>query len=86
MLTNQVLAAQEGENIAQALGPHNKCCILQNHGLLTLGHTVDECVYLFSALNNQCKVQLLIEAASASGIKKAIIDDEDAAFTAATIQ
>ncbi|KAK4689326.1 hypothetical protein P7C73_g787, partial [Tremellales sp. Uapishka_1] len=81
-----VLAAEEGENIAAAMGPKNKCCILQNHGLLTLGHTVDEAVYLFSALDKQCKCQLMIEAASASGIKKTVIDDKDAAFTAATIQ
>jgi hypothetical protein len=31
-------------------------------------------------------VQLMIEAAAAGGIKKSIIDDEDAKFTAATIQ
>jgi ribulose-5-phosphate 4-epimerase/fuculose-1-phosphate aldolase len=30
-----VLAAEEGNNIATALGPTNKACILQNHGLLT---------------------------------------------------
>lgn len=82
----QVLAAQEGENIAAALGPKNKCCILQNHGLLTLGDTVDEAAYLFSALDKQCKVQLMIEAAAANGIQKTIIDDEDARFTANTIQ
>ena len=82
----QVLAAEEGANIAQALGPRNKCCILQNHGLLTLGHTVDEAAYLFSALDKQCKVQLMIEAAAANGLKKTLIDDEDAQFTANTIQ
>ncbi|ORY21037.1 class II aldolase/adducin N-terminal [Naematelia encephala] len=81
-----VLAAEEGANIAQALGPKNKCCILQNHGLLTLGHTVDECAYLFSALDKQCRAQLMIEAAVGGGLKKTIISDEDAAFTAATIQ
>jgi len=80
------LAAEEGANIAAALGPKNKCCILQNHGLLTLGGTVDEAAYLFSALDKQCKVQLMIEAAAANGIKKTVIDDEDAQFTANTIQ
>lgn len=30
-----VLAEAEGENIARALGPKWKTCILQNHGLLT---------------------------------------------------
>lgn len=30
-----VLAQEEGENIAAAMGPKHKTCILQNHGLLT---------------------------------------------------
>ncbi|KAK0203781.1 arad-like aldolase/epimerase [Desarmillaria ectypa] len=81
-----VLAREEGENIAKALGPKFKTCILQNHGLLTLGNTVDEAVYLFAALDRQCKVQLMAEAAAANGLKKTIISKEDAEFTAKTIQ
>ncbi|KAH8814710.1 arad-like aldolase/epimerase [Flagelloscypha sp. PMI_526] len=81
-----VLAQEEGENIATALGPKHKACILQNHGLLTLGKTVDEAAYLFSALERQCKVQLLVEAASANGLSKTIISPDDAEFTAKTIQ
>ncbi|KIY45793.1 arad-like aldolase/epimerase [Fistulina hepatica ATCC 64428] len=81
-----VLAQEEGENIAQALGPKFKTCILQNHGLLTVGNTVDEMVYLFSALDRQCKAQLMVEAAAANGIQKTIINKEDAEFTAKTIQ
>ncbi|GAA6041704.1 hypothetical protein JCM8097_003091 [Rhodosporidiobolus ruineniae] len=81
-----VLAAEEGTNIARALGPKNRTAILQNHGLLTLGDTVDEAVYSFALLERLCEVQLKVEAASAGGIKKKVIDDEDAAFTAATLQ
>ncbi|KAG7448614.1 arad-like aldolase/epimerase [Guyanagaster necrorhizus] len=81
-----VLAQEEGENIAKAMGPKFKTCILQNHGLLTLGNTVDEAVYLFAALDRQCKVQLMAEAAAANGLKKTIISKEDAEFTARTIQ
>ena len=81
-----VLAAEEGARIAAAMGPKNRCAILQNHGLLTVGDTVDEVAYLFSALDKQCQVQLMQEAAEANGIKKTVIDDEDAKFTAATIQ
>jgi ribulose-5-phosphate 4-epimerase/fuculose-1-phosphate aldolase len=81
-----VLAAQEGVNIAKALGPKNKCAVLQNHGLLTLGSTVDECAYLFAALDRQCHAQLMIEAASKPGLEKSVIDDVDAEFTANTIQ
>ncbi|GAA5971378.1 hypothetical protein JCM11641_008329 [Rhodosporidiobolus odoratus] len=81
-----VLAQAEGENIAKALGPKNMVAILQNHGLLTMGSTVDECVYYYSALDRQCRAQLQVEAACANGLKKNVIDNEDAAFTAATLQ
>ncbi|GAA6059169.1 hypothetical protein JCM10212_005514 [Sporobolomyces blumeae] len=81
-----VLAQEEGENIARALGPKNRAIILQNHGLLTLGSTVDEAMSLFTNLDRLCKVQLMVEAAAANGLQKSIIDEEDAAFTAATIQ
>ncbi|KAL8279549.1 hypothetical protein RQP46_008111 [Phenoliferia psychrophenolica] len=83
-----VLAAEEGENIAKAMGPKFRTCILQNHGLLTVGNTVDEAVYLFAALERMCKAQLLIEAAGAGNpsLKKVLISDEDAQFTAATLQ
>jgi len=53
---------------------------------LTLGKTVDEAIHLFVALENACRVQLLAEAAAANGIPKRIIDEQDAAFTAATLQ
>ena len=36
----------EGQRIANALGPH-KAAILQNHGLLTVGKTVDETAWWF---------------------------------------
>jgi len=79
-----VLAAEEGHNIAAALGPKNKACILQNHGLLTLGKTIDECVYLFGLLDKHCHLQLMVEAAAANGIPKSIISTEDAEYTAKT--
>ncbi|KAF8063970.1 arad-like aldolase/epimerase [Lyophyllum atratum] len=82
-----VLATEEGENIARALGPKHKTCILQNHGLLTLGHTVDEAAQLFTTLDKQCQVQLLVERASANNnIQRNLIDREDAAFSAKIIQ
>src|SRR4030095_11772883 len=36
-----VYELEEGRRLAQALGQH-KAVILRNHGLLTVGHTVDE--------------------------------------------
>lgn len=54
----------EGQQIAKALGPH-KAVILQNHGLLTVGQTVDEAVWWFITMERSCQVQLLAEAAAA---------------------
>lgn len=54
----------EGQQIAKALGS-NKAAILQNHGLLTVGRTVDEAVWWFITMERSCQVQLLAEAAAA---------------------
>jgi hypothetical protein len=50
-----------------------------------VGDTVDEAAYMFSALENQCRLQLMVEAAAANGIPKQFVTDEDAAFTAKTV-
>lgn len=57
-----VLESQEGVKIAKVLD-QNKAVILRNHGLLTVGHTVDEAVWWFIAMERSCQVQLLAEAA-----------------------
>jgi ribulose-5-phosphate 4-epimerase/fuculose-1-phosphate aldolase len=54
----------EGQRIAEALGPR-KAAILQNHGLLTVGNTVDEAAWWFITMERSCQVQLLAEAAAA---------------------
>jgi ribulose-5-phosphate 4-epimerase/fuculose-1-phosphate aldolase len=54
----------EGQRIANALGPH-KAAILQSHGLLTVGKTVDEAAWWFITMERSCQVQLLAEAAAA---------------------
>ncbi|KAH8655494.1 class II aldolase [Xylariales sp. PMI_506] len=72
--------ADEGVRIAQALG-NKRCAILQNHGLLTTGKTVDEAAFLYTLMENSCKVQLLAEAASASGIQKQICPHDQAEYT-----
>ncbi|KAK6376057.1 hypothetical protein LTS17_007308 [Exophiala oligosperma] len=74
------LSGEEGENIAEALGG-GKACILVNHGLLTVGNTVDEAAFLYMVLERSCKAQLLIEAAVAGGrVQKQLIGDEEAAY------
>src|SRR5580698_6385186 len=44
--TGVVVDLEEGKRIGAALGD-NKAVILRNHGNLTVGHTVDEAVWLF---------------------------------------
>jgi ribulose-5-phosphate 4-epimerase/fuculose-1-phosphate aldolase len=62
--TGVVYETSEGERIAQALG-QQKAVILQNHGLLTVGHTVDEAAWWFITMERSCHAQLLADAAGA---------------------
>ncbi|KAI0487798.1 class II aldolase/adducin N-terminal [Xylaria cf. heliscus] len=73
-----VLGAEEGVRIAEALGPKGKAIILQNHGLLTAGGTVDEAAYLFTCMERTCEVQLMVESAR---LPKRVIGDNEAKFT-----
>ena len=59
--TGVVYETSEGERIAKALGGH-KAIILRNHGLLTVGHTVDEAAWWFITMDRSCHAQLLAEA------------------------
>lgn len=72
---------REGEEIAEAMGSEAKVAILQNHGLLTTGATVDEAAFLFCLLEDSCQAQLVADAAAASGIKKKIIPADVADYT-----
>ncbi|OAQ82587.1 aldolase [Purpureocillium lilacinum] len=77
-----VLTEEEGEKLAQCLGEKGKGLILQNHGLLTVGQTVDEAAYLYTLMERSCEVQLLADAAAeGSGKPKIIIGDKAAQFT-----
>jgi len=60
--TGIVYDTSEGDRIADALG-HYKGVILQNHGLLTVGQTVDAAVWWFITMERTCQSQLLAEAA-----------------------
>ena len=76
-----VLDREEGKRIANALG-NGKAVILQNHGLLTVGDSVDAAAFWFISLDKTCHAQLLVDAAEqGSGHKKKIINDEEAEFT-----
>jgi ribulose-5-phosphate 4-epimerase/fuculose-1-phosphate aldolase len=78
--TGVVLDTEEGKRIAHALGG-NKAVILRNHGLLTVGHSVDEAAYWFISMERSCQAQLL---ASAAG-EPVHIDAEMAALTAGQV-
>lgn len=60
--TGVVLDPAEGDRIAEALGPR-KAVILRNHGLLTVGGTVDAAAWWFVTMERSCQAQLLAEAA-----------------------
>jgi len=78
--TGVVLDPEEGKRIAHALGD-NKAAILSNHGLLTVGHSVDEAVWWFITMERTCQTQLLAEAAGTP----VLIDADQAALTATQV-
>lgn len=80
-----VLAEKEGKDIAACLG-NKKAALLQNHGLLTVGQTIEETIFWFVSLEKCCQSQLMAEAAAASRGEKPIeIGPEEAAYTYRTV-
>jgi len=74
--TGVVLDVEEGKRIAHALGD-NKAVILRNHGLLTVGTTVDAAVWWFVTMERSCQAQLLAMAAG----PRVLIDADQAGKT-----
>jgi ribulose-5-phosphate 4-epimerase/fuculose-1-phosphate aldolase len=66
----------EGRRIAEALGP-SKAAILQNHGLLTVGTSVESAVWWFITMERTCEVELLARAAGSP----IVIDPDTAELT-----
>ncbi|MEY4513033.1 MAG: hypothetical protein RLZZ450_5155 [Pseudomonadota bacterium] len=60
--TGVVLDTSEGDRIAEALGGR-KALILRNHGLLTVGASVDAAAFWFITMDRSCRAQLLADAA-----------------------
>src|SRR5437763_5596581 len=69
--TGVVLDLEEGKRLAHALGD-SKAVILRNHGLLTVGKSVDEAAWWFITMERSCQAQLMAEAA---GTPVLIADD-----------
>ncbi|PZS23696.1 MAG: class II aldolase/adducin family protein [Acidimicrobiales bacterium] len=78
--TGVVLDPQEAKRLAHALGEH-KAVILRNHGLLTVGHSVDEAAWWFATMDRSCQTQLLAEAAGTP----VLIEPEMAALAASQV-
>ncbi|MER7487264.1 class II aldolase/adducin family protein [Streptomyces sp. NPDC126497] len=68
--------AEEGRRIAGVLGSH-KALVLRNHGLLTVGDSVDAAAWWFMTMERSCQVQL---AAKAAG-RPVLIDHRQAVAT-----
>ena len=75
-----VLDNTEGEKIAAALGDR-KAAILQNHGLLTVGDSLDAAAWWYITMERSCQAQLL---AAAAGTPK-LIEHEVALHTRETV-
>jgi ribulose-5-phosphate 4-epimerase/fuculose-1-phosphate aldolase len=74
--TGVVYDPVEGQRIAAALGQY-KAVILRNHGLLTVGRTVDEAAWWFITMERSCHAQLLAQAAG----ELRLIEHENAKLT-----
>jgi ribulose-5-phosphate 4-epimerase/fuculose-1-phosphate aldolase len=71
-----VLDEDAGKALARGLGPH-KAAIHRNHGLFTVGQSVDEAAWWFITMERSCQAQLLAEAVAPPHI----IDAADARYT-----
>jgi ribulose-5-phosphate 4-epimerase/fuculose-1-phosphate aldolase len=59
-----VLDMSEGKMLANALG-NKKAAILQNHGLLTVGESVESAAWWYITMERTCQAQLMAESAGA---------------------
>jgi ribulose-5-phosphate 4-epimerase/fuculose-1-phosphate aldolase len=76
-----VLDDEEGQRIGRALGQH-KAVILRNHGMLTVGESVDSAAWWFLTLERTAQSQLMAYSAAAGlGSKPIQIRPEEAEAT-----
>ena len=66
---------EEGKRLAHTLGD-KKAAILANHGILTVGQTIEEAIFWYVTMERTCEVELLARSA---GTPKPIADDVAAA-------
>jgi ribulose-5-phosphate 4-epimerase/fuculose-1-phosphate aldolase len=77
----RVLVTEENEakHLARSLGSH-KAAILRNHGLITVGQTIEEAVWWFISMEHCCQTQFLVEGATPRPLQ---IDETNARATRA---
>ncbi|HEY1635710.1 MAG TPA: class II aldolase/adducin family protein [Acidimicrobiales bacterium] len=78
--TGVVLDLEEGKRLAHSLAD-SKAVILRNHGLLTVGQSVDEAAWWFITMERSCQAQLLAEAAG----KPVLIEEDMAKLTSTQV-
>jgi ribulose-5-phosphate 4-epimerase/fuculose-1-phosphate aldolase len=76
------LDTDERARLIADIGPHN-VLVLRNHGVLTVGRTIPEAFILMYYFEKAARVQLLAQAATASGARLALPPDPVTAKTAA---
>lgn len=64
--TGAVYDPAESRRFSQALG-RRKALLLQNHGLLTVGHSIDEAAFWLHLLERCCQTMLLVASLSPQG-------------------
>lgn len=77
-----VLNTDEGKAIAGVINDKTNIVILRNHGLLSVGTTIDEACYWFTAFDRCCQAQLMIDGASSSHGQPQQIDEKTAVESA----
>lgn len=76
------LDTEERARLVADIGPH-KLLVLRNHGVLTTGRTIPEAFILMYYFEKAARVQLLAQAAMASGARLAVPAPEVSTKTAA---
>ncbi|HXP31565.1 MAG TPA: class II aldolase/adducin family protein [Stellaceae bacterium] len=72
--TDLIVNQQLGRAVARTLAKHD-AMLLRNHGIVTVGRSLEEAVFLAVHLEKACKIQLLVESC---GGAKAVTDREEA--------
>ncbi len=60
--TGVTLEEVKAKAIARSLGPH-RAAVLRNHGVVTVGQTVEEAAWWFIAFEQSCRIQFLADSA-----------------------